>query len=92
MASQPAIPPAPVIPAQADVVVAGSGAAGLTAALAAATAGADVLLIERAGQLGGTTALSGGGSGYQRAISARVTRPPPPPRTWTAFSATATGT
>ncbi|HEY8045950.1 MAG TPA: FAD-dependent oxidoreductase [Streptosporangiaceae bacterium] len=57
MPSRPAIPPAP---AQAGVVVAGSGAAGLTAALAAAAAGADVLLIERAGQLGGTTALSGG--------------------------------
>jgi len=42
------------------VVVAGSGAAGPTAALAAATEGADVLLVERAGQLGGTTALSGG--------------------------------
>ena len=50
----------PVIPPRADVVVAGSGAAGLTAALAAATEGADVLLVERAGQLGGTTALSGG--------------------------------
>ena len=56
----PAPTPDPVIPARADVVVAGSGAAGLTAALAAATDGADVLLVERAGQLGGTTALSGG--------------------------------
>ena len=50
----------PSVPARADVIVAGSGAAGLTAALAAAIQGADVLLIERAGQLGGTTALSGG--------------------------------
>ncbi|MCW2909570.1 MAG: 3-oxosteroid 1-dehydrogenase [Actinomycetia bacterium] len=50
----------PSIPARADVVVAGSGAAGLTAALAAATQGADVLLVERAGHLGGTSALSGG--------------------------------
>ncbi len=50
----------PARPAAADVVVAGSGAAGLTAALAAAAAGADVLLVERAAQLGGTTALSGG--------------------------------
>jgi 3-oxosteroid 1-dehydrogenase len=43
-----------------DVLVAGSGAAGLTAALAAAVGGADVLLAERADELGGTTALSGG--------------------------------
>jgi len=48
------------MPASADVVVAGSGAAGLTAALAAAVAGADVLLVERGERLGGTTALSGG--------------------------------
>jgi succinate dehydrogenase/fumarate reductase flavoprotein subunit len=50
----------PALPRAADIVVAGSGAAGLTAALAAAAEGADVLLVERAGQLGGTTALSGG--------------------------------
>lgn len=49
-----------MMPPKADVVVAGSGAAGLTAALAAAVEGADVLLVERADWLGGTTALSGG--------------------------------
>jgi succinate dehydrogenase/fumarate reductase flavoprotein subunit len=43
-----------------DVVVAGSGGAGLTAALAAAVQGADVVLVERGARLGGTTALSGG--------------------------------
>jgi len=42
------------------VVVAGSGAAGLVAALAAAAAGADVLVLERSDLLGGTTALGGG--------------------------------
>ena len=42
------------------VVVAGSGAAGLVAALAAATAGTDVLVLERTHLLGGTTALGGG--------------------------------
>jgi 3-oxosteroid 1-dehydrogenase len=43
-----------------DVLVAGSGASGLTAAIAAAARGASVLLIERAASLGGTSALSGG--------------------------------
>lgn len=48
------------VPAETDVLVAGSGAAGLTAALAAASAGARVLLVERDARLGGTTAVSGG--------------------------------
>jgi len=42
------------------IIVAGGGASGLVAALAAAAQGADVLLIERAARLGGTTALGGG--------------------------------
>jgi succinate dehydrogenase/fumarate reductase flavoprotein subunit len=43
-----------------DVVVLGTGAAGLTAALAAALEGASVGLYEKAGVLGGSSAISGG--------------------------------
>ena len=48
-------------PAEFNVVVAGSGAAGMTAALAAADLGLSVVVIEKAGAFGGSTARSGGG-------------------------------
>ena len=44
-----------------DVIVAGSGAAGMTAALTAAKRGLKVLVIDAASCFGGSTARSGGG-------------------------------
>lgn len=45
---------------EADVVVAGFGIAGVSAAIGAAESGADVLVLERTGGGGGAAALSGG--------------------------------
>lgn len=47
----------------ADVVVAGGGLAGLSAAVKAAEEGASVILVEKMAVLGGSSALSGGGLG-----------------------------
>ncbi|HET8602414.1 MAG TPA: 3-oxosteroid 1-dehydrogenase [Marmoricola sp.] len=44
-----------------EVVVVGAGGAGMTAALAAARQGLDVVLLEKSGWFGGSTARSGGG-------------------------------
>ncbi len=56
-----------------DVVVVGSGAAGLAAAVSAAQAGAQVLVAEAEGVVGGSSRLSGGltmgaGTRYQKAL------------------------
>ncbi|MFE3543136.1 FAD-binding protein [Nocardia sp. NPDC059177] len=44
-----------------DVLIAGSGGGGLTAALAAEAEGLSVLIVEKGSHYGGSTALSGGG-------------------------------
>ncbi|GED97190.1 3-oxosteroid 1-dehydrogenase [Gordonia crocea] len=46
---------------QFDVVVVGSGAAGMTAAITAARGGLEVVLVEKSERWGGSTARSGGG-------------------------------
>src|ERR1700744_4756677 len=45
-----------------DVVVIGSGGAGLAAAIVAAKRGLDVLVVEKTEYFGGATAMSGGGT------------------------------
>src|SRR3954453_15142938 len=49
------------LPTEVDVVVVGAGGAGMCAALAAAKQGLDVVLVEKSGYFGGSTARSGGG-------------------------------
>jgi 3-oxosteroid 1-dehydrogenase len=62
MTTEPAeTAPAETGPAEFDVMVAGSGAAGMTAALTAADLGLSVVVVEKAGAFGGSTARSGGG-------------------------------
>jgi len=46
---------------QVDILVVGSGGGAMTAALTASVGGAEVLVIEKSDQYGGTSAMSGGG-------------------------------
>ena len=62
MATEPAAGPADGTgSSEFEVVVVGSGAAGMTAALTAAHHGLRVVVIEKTGRFGGSTARSGGG-------------------------------
>ncbi|MEV4902772.1 FAD-dependent oxidoreductase [Citricoccus sp. NPDC055426] len=56
----PLLTPVAELAGRYDLVVIGSGCAGMTAALVARHAGASVLVLEKAEQLGGTTAAGGG--------------------------------
>ena len=70
-----------------DVLVAGSGAAGLCAAITAAEAGLDVIVAEKTDRFGGTSAWSGGWLWIPRnplAIRAGIVEPPEAPRRYLA--------
>ncbi|GEE01859.1 putative dehydrogenase [Gordonia spumicola] len=49
------------LPAEVDVLVVGSGAAGMSAAITAAASGLTTVIVEKSERWGGTTARSGGG-------------------------------
>ncbi len=60
-ASTRAVAAAPADPDEVDVVVVGTGAAGMTAALAAHHRGLQVVVVEKSAYFGGSTSRSGGG-------------------------------
>ncbi len=55
-----------------DVVIVGSGASGLTTSIRAARGGLKVLVLEKASEFGGTTAVSGGGGGFRQPFGASL--------------------
>ncbi|HEU5474175.1 MAG TPA: 3-oxosteroid 1-dehydrogenase [Actinophytocola sp.] len=74
-----------------DVVVAGAGAAGMTAALVAARAGLRALVVEKAGTFGGSTARSGGGVWAPNNNVLRAAGVPDTPRSALTYLAHITG-
>lgn len=68
-----------------DLVVVGSGAGGLAAAVTAAHLGLEVIVVEKRPRLGGTTAWSGGWMwipGNRLAVEAGIVEEPQAPRTY----------
>lgn len=63
-----------------DLVVLGSGAGGFATAVTAAYRGLKVLVVEKAGHFGGTSAISGGAVWLYGTDQARVAGPKTPPR------------
>ena len=75
---------APAWDAEYDVVVVGAGAGGMAAALTAKIEGCSVLLVEKTGRVGGSTAVSGGAVWAPlNAQSARVGHPDSFEKAWT---------
>lgn len=61
-----------------DVVVIGGGGAGMSAAIEAAEAGASVVILEKAGSLGGNTLVAGGYNGAGTTVQAGLDNPDNP--------------
>jgi succinate dehydrogenase/fumarate reductase flavoprotein subunit len=76
---------ADVPPARCDVLVVGSGAGGLSAAVTAASLGLNVIVVEKEAVFGGTTAWSGGWLWIPRnplAVAAGIVEDAEAPRTY----------